>query len=164
MFAFYGRHTHSRIRIATWGQNGDSRVPAYSSIEPQLIRSYCSIVVDKIVGVLVIDDSSKLDYASGNIRLILLGGMYTATNCSMLADESNSNEAVGSSCGGLEELAVFRVLEGSANNPPARILEGPNLLISSSPSDSSVWMDCYWLSLASAPVEDIKLDPGDRSV
>ena len=57
------------------GQYGDSRVPAYSSIEPQLIRSYCSIVVNKIVGVLVTGNSSKLDYTSDNTRLLLLGAI-----------------------------------------------------------------------------------------
>ena len=82
----------------------------------------------------------------------------------MLAKKANSNEAVGCSCGGLEKLAVFRILEGPANNPPTRILKGSDLFVSCCPSDGSVLVVLYWFSVASAPVKDIKLDPGDRSV
>ena len=57
------------------GQYGDSRVPAYSSIEPQLIRSYGSAIVNEVVSVFVAQDPSKFDNTASNIRLFLLADM-----------------------------------------------------------------------------------------
>ena len=57
------------------GQYGDSRVPAYSPIEPQLSRSYGSAVLNEVVSVLVTQDPSKFDETASNVRLLLLGNM-----------------------------------------------------------------------------------------
>ena len=65
----------SNILAEIVGQYGDSRVPAYSPIEPQHIRSYGSAIVNEVVSVFVTQDSSKFDNAASNIRLLLLGNM-----------------------------------------------------------------------------------------
>ena len=57
------------------GQYGDSRVPAYSPIEPQLIRSYGSAIVNEVVSVFVTQDPSKFNNTASNIPLLLLGNM-----------------------------------------------------------------------------------------
>ena len=56
-------------------QYEDSRVPAYSPIEPQLIRSCGSAIVNEVVSVFVTQDPCKFDNTASNIRLPLLGAM-----------------------------------------------------------------------------------------
>ena len=53
MLAVTSGRAPSSILSVIMGQHGDSRVPAYSSIELQLFRSNSSIVINEISGVFV---------------------------------------------------------------------------------------------------------------